>query len=66
MSEISISLIVFLLILISFVTASPLYGRARQNSVFVGTQFVAQKPSRKYQSAADIHSMVLDEAPEPV
>ncbi|XP_031639527.1 uncharacterized protein LOC116351545 [Contarinia nasturtii] len=48
------------------VRASPLYNRNRQNSVFVGPQFVAQKPSRKYQSAMDIHTMVLDEAPEPV
>lgn len=47
-------------------TAPPLYNRSRQNSVFVGSQFVAQKPSRKYQSAMDIHSLVLDEAPEPV
>ncbi|XP_055304126.1 uncharacterized protein LOC129569370 [Sitodiplosis mosellana] len=46
--------------------ASPLYSRSRQNSVFVGPQSVAQKPSRKYQSAIDIHSLVLDEAPEPV
>lgn len=47
-------------------TAPPLYNRNRQNSVFVGSQFVAQKPSRMYQSAMDIHSLVLDEAPEPV
>lgn len=50
----------------SFCSASPLYSRNRQNSVFVGPQVVAQKPSRKYRSAMDIHSMVLDEAPEPV
>lgn len=49
----------------SSVTAPPLYSRSRQNSVFVGPQtIVAQKPSRKYQSAMDIHSLVLDEAPE--
>lgn len=53
----------------SLFTAPPLYSRNRQNSVFVGPQFVAQKPSRKYQSAMDIHSLVLEEhteAPEPV
>lgn len=47
-------------------TAQPMYTRGRQNSVFVGSQYIAQKPSRKYQSAMDIHSMILDEAPEPV
>lgn len=47
-------------------TGQPQFSRNRQNSVFVGPQYVAQKPSRKYQSAMDIHSLVLDEAPEPV
>lgn len=56
----------FFCCLFSFCLASPLYSRNRQNSVFVGPQIVAQKPSRKYRSAMDIHSMVLDEAPEPV
>lgn len=42
------------------------YNRSRQNSVFVGPQFVTQQPPRKTRSAMDLHSMVLDEAPEPV
>lgn len=52
--------------LLSFCLAPLLYSRNRQNSVFVGPQIVTQKPSRKYRSAMDIHSMVLDEAAEPV
>lgn len=48
-------------------TAQPTYARCRQNSVFVESQHVSQKPChRKYQSAMDLSAMVLDEAPEPV
>lgn len=41
--------------------------RPRQNSVFVGPQFVSQRPPpRKSRSAVDIHSLVVNEKPEPV
>lgn len=51
---------------LSNITAQPSYARCRQNSVFVESQYVSQKPCRKYQSAMDLSAMVLDEAPEPV
>lgn len=60
----------FLLVFCFFfcdLTAQPTYARCRQNSVFVESQHVSQKPChRKYQSAMDLSAMVLDEAPEPV
>ncbi|KAJ6638922.1 hypothetical protein Bhyg_11660 [Pseudolycoriella hygida] len=48
------------------VRANQLHIRPRQNSVFVGPQFYIQQAPRKTRSAMDLHSMVLDEAAEPV
>lgn len=40
--------------------------RIRQNSVFVGQYDPSAQSARKSKSAVDIHSLVLNEVPEPV
>lgn len=59
----SINIYEYLIIFFFFPTKA---YRPRQNSVFVGPQFISQEPPRKSRSAMDIHSLVLNENAEPV